>query len=127
MSEIAKKLSPKQTRAVVALVAGRTQQQAANEAGVVESTITRWKQQEHFIAALQDAQAQVIGDVITEMTGGVVDAVRALRGIVNDPDVQPSTRVVAAKAMISEYRFLKDFSELAPAIERMHRALLKGA
>lgn len=52
-------LSPRQQRAVSALAQGRTQEDAAREAGVTPATVRRWQHTSAFIAAVEAETAAI--------------------------------------------------------------------
>lgn len=68
-------LTPKQQRAIAALMTARTHEDAAKVAGIAERTLARWLKLPAFVAALREAEADLVGDAIRRMSGAMAKAV----------------------------------------------------
>jgi hypothetical protein len=115
------KLTSKQRRAIAALTAGQNYEQSALAAGVSTRTIARWREQEHFEDALQNAGQTAIGDASRKLTAGLDTAVDFLLAIIQDDDAPPSVRVRAALGLIDRQIRLKETTEIMTRLESLEQ------
>jgi len=94
------RLSPKQEKAVVALVSHPTIKEAAAQAGVNETTLWRWLQKEEFRAAYKEARRTAVQQAIARAQVNTSEAMKVLREVMEDKAQLGSTRVSAAKAVM---------------------------
>jgi hypothetical protein len=71
-------LSRNQERAVVAMMAHPSIAEAAKSAGVAESSIWRWLQDESFQSRLRAAQSKVMDGALSSLQGAMTSAVDTL-------------------------------------------------
>ena len=74
-----KKITPKQRRALEALLAGEDIATAAQTAGVARQTLHRWQQEEHFARALQEAESLALEGLSRALVGLGELATQAIR------------------------------------------------
>lgn len=72
-------LSGKQALALAALIEGATLTEAANAAGVAQTTVTRWLQDRSFKALYREAKRSALEAAIGTLQGAVLDAVGTLK------------------------------------------------
>ena len=120
-------LTARQRKAIPAMLTETTIKEAAKAAGIGERTLYRWLQEDlAFQQALRAAQDQVVSGAIARMSSGVGDAVDTLLTIINDADERGSTRVNAARILLSEYRALREGHELAERVSNLEIRLTWG-
>lgn len=115
-------LSPKQAKAVEALLAEPTAQRAAAVAGVNERTLRRWLPQAEFRAALLRARREAFGQAsgLTQRYAAV--AVATLVKVMNDAAAPPSSKVTAAAVLLKFGREGIELEDLAERVEALKRA-----
>lgn len=89
-------LTPKQRRAIVALVDGQNFDQAAMAAGVSVRTLHRWRATPEFAAELRTADSEQLLAVARVLNGASQDAVSTLIAIMSDSKAGPALRLRAA-------------------------------
>ena len=120
MSETGEKIRPNQRRAIEALAAGATVEQAALDADVTVRTIYSWRRENGFKCELQAATDEILSQSVTTITAGVLDAIQTLRDIQTDANNPPATRVMAARAILDASLRLREqinFQERLAALE----------
>ena len=93
-------LTPKQEKAIGALLSQPTMEEAAEAAGVNRATIFRWLQQEEFQTAYTQVRRESVKHAIARLQNRSSEAVEVLAEIMKDEMNAPSARVSAAKAII---------------------------
>ena len=77
MSEnVAKRMTPRQRKALTALLAGARWKEAAAVAGVSERTVHRWREQEAFAFELQRLSAAAVKEAAIRLSGTVHNRIR---------------------------------------------------
>lgn len=114
-------LSPYQTRAITALLQSSTNAEAADAAGISESTLYRYLADDTFKAALRDAQDRAIEAAISLLSGEARAAANTLAEIHRDKSVNPAVRVQAARAVLIENLKVRDKHEVLERIEALER------
>lgn len=89
-------LTPKQRKAITALVAGRNFDEAAKAGGVSVRTLHRWRATPEFAAELRAADSEQLLTVARVLNGASQDAVTVLLSVMNDKDAKPDLRLRAA-------------------------------
>jgi DNA-binding MurR/RpiR family transcriptional regulator len=91
MQVVGEKLTPKQERALIALLDCGEIKQAAATAGVNESTLWRWLQSPDFQSRYRAARRQLVETAIAQLQSDCTVAARVLREVAR----QRSARVFA--------------------------------
>jgi hypothetical protein len=92
------KRSRKREQALAALLANPTVAEAAQAAGVGESTLRRWLADPAFRAEYRDLRRQVLETAVGQIQGGAGEAVDALRKALTSSQV--ANRIRAAKVLL---------------------------
>jgi hypothetical protein len=98
-SPAAVSLTPKQARAVLALLTEPTVEAAAAAVGVTDRTIERWQQQPPFQAAYASARHKLFDEGLARLQGGVSKAVGILMDEMNN-GTNAARRLRAATAFL---------------------------
>ena len=120
-----RKLTSQHRKAIALLVSGLDQQTAAKQLGVHRATLHRWQKKDAFRAALQEAEAAVMGEVSRQLVStaqSAVDMTKRLMfgqmpvvgpdGLITLVDVPPSVRLGAARTLLEQCIRLREFSLL---------------
>ena len=92
-------LTPKQHRALAALLQARTIGDAAAAAQISMRQLMRWLQQPEFVAELRKAEAEIISDAVRALVVDLSANHQTLRAIRDDETQPGSVRVRAAVAL----------------------------
>ena len=121
MQDTARPLTPKQEKAITALLTQPTIEAAATSLGINPATVHRWLQEPGFADAYRSARRAAVGQAVTrlqQMSGG---AVAVLVQVMADKANPAATRVNAAKTVL-EFSFraveLEDLAERIAALEQ---------
>jgi hypothetical protein len=90
------KYDRKKEAAIAALLAARTEQEAALEAGVSRRTLSRWKNLPEFRAELHARKQELLNSVNTRYLSAGSAAVSTVLKMMVDPNAPPSVRLRAA-------------------------------
>ena len=93
-------LAGKKLKAIEALIAHDTVEDAAQATGVGRSTMYRYMKDPAFEAELNRAKRQLVNRAILKLQQTTGDAARALAEICRDQNAPASARVAAAKAIL---------------------------
>ena len=120
MQHSAAKLTPKQEKAITALLANSTIEAAAEVLGVNAATVHRWLGEPAFADAYRDARRAAVGQAVTRLQQVSGGAVAVLVQVMADKSTPAGTRVNAAKTVL-EFSFraveLEDLAERIAALE----------
>ncbi len=95
-----KVLPAKQQKAVASLLAKPTLKDAATDAGISETTLWRWLQEEDFRQVYQQARSRMLEGTLANLAAAGPDAVAVLKNIMADATATPAARVSAARAVL---------------------------
>ena len=112
-----KKVTHKQNKAILTLLDGGTQAEAALVAGVTPKTVHRWIHQDAaFFDALKAAKSKVIDQASTRLAGGMNSAIDTMLRIMADETATQGTQLRAANFLLTHaLRVI----ELADVLERI--------
>ena len=100
MKDFASKITPKQTKAVLSLLAQPRIGEAAKDAGISEVTLWRWLQDSEFQAAYRKARHHAVSQAISRLQQTATEAVDTLRQIMLDEENPTTARVTAARTIL---------------------------
>jgi len=114
-------LTPKQEKALSALLTEPTILAAAKKVGVGERTLHTWLGEDAFAAAYRNARRAAVSQAVTRLQQVSSGAVAVLVNVMADKDNPAGTRVNAAKTVL-EFSFraveLEDLAERIAALEQ---------
>ena len=93
------RLTRRQILALPIIAAAPNMTQAAREAGISESTLHRWRRDEHFLDELNRQSAEIAGHTRHEIKNLITRSLQVLAELMEDPD--PIVRLRAARAIAS--------------------------
>ena len=105
-------LTPKQRRAINALMESRTTREAAKIAAIGERTLYRWLSEPIFRQALQEAENQAAYTTARGLNTGTGQALDVLAGILAGDEISDAVKLQAAKAWIDYFLKTRDYANL---------------
>lgn len=116
------KITPKQERAIFALLSEPNMEQAATTAKVNKATLWRWLQDKDFHAAYMAARRESVKQAIANLQQSSSEAVKVLCEVMSDRQVNPFARVGAAKAIIEYSLKAVEVEDLAQRVGDLEAA-----
>ena len=116
------KLTPKQQKALVALLTNSTKEAAAKAAGIESKTLRRYLSNPDFQAEYRRAFASMVEDATRQAQQTLSPALSVLREIMEDGDIPAAARVSAAKTALEYALRLAEVSDLAARLEALENA-----
>jgi hypothetical protein len=121
MADSRAKLTPKQERAIIALLQGGTEQ-AARAANVGPRTLYRWQNEPSFQAALWKARRAAFSQSSARLQQASGAAVSTLLKIMVDPNAPASTRVRAADSVLDHGAKALELEDIEARVAELERA-----
>jgi len=115
-----KPLSAKQEKAIVALLSNVTIKDAAQEAGVGESTLRRWLKDSDFLLFYREQRSRFLEGAVAGLQSAVADAVEALARNLSCGDFAVEVR--AAQAIIDRALKAEETYNAIARIEALEEA-----
>jgi hypothetical protein len=116
------RLSPKQRRAVCALLATGDVTAAAKEASVNRATLYRWLKEPAFLAAVREAEADALDELSRLLVRLGRTAVATIAKAMSDPITPAATRVRAADVALSRLLQLRELAQLEARVQALEAA-----
>jgi hypothetical protein len=117
------KLTPKQERALVALLDCGEIKEASERAEVSDVTLWRWLQTPLFQSRYRAARRQVVERAIAQLQADSTVAARVLREVAEDKEANASARVSAARAIIEHTLKAVELLDLEERVQEIERRL----
>ncbi|MDQ3694766.1 MAG: phBC6A51 family helix-turn-helix protein [Chloroflexota bacterium] len=114
-------LSPKQRRAVEALLTTGEVAAAARDVGINRGTLYRWLQEPAFLAAVREAEAKALDELSRLLVRLSRTAVGTLAKAMSDPATPAATRVRAADAVLGRLLQLRELASLEDRVVELER------
>lgn len=93
-------MSPKQEKAIAALLTNPTKHEAATAAGISPATLRRYLADEDFQREYRKALSELVDEAATQARQSLSPALRCLREIVLDAEEATSARIQASRALL---------------------------
>lgn len=116
-------LTPKQRRAVEALLTTGDVAAAAKEAGCGKVTLYRWMKQPVFLGAVREAEAAALDELSRMLVRLGRTAVGTLAKAMSDPKAPYPTRVRAADASLARLLQLRELATLEARVTELERSV----
>ncbi len=126
MKPLEEKLTPKQERALVALLDSGDVGTASERAGVSRITLWRFLQQPVFQSRYRAARRQLVETAIAQLQSDCTIAARVLREVAEDKDAPASSRVAAARAILEQSVSAIELMDLQERVEMLEKSLPQG-
>lgn len=105
-------LSPKQRRAIIALLTSRNVQEAAIKAKVGKRTLHRWLTKPEFLAALLEAEEEAIDKATRRLIGLQEEAIETIQAVMNDKEATHTVRLRAAQTILEHSLKLRELRNI---------------
>jgi transposase len=116
----------KKEKAIAALLTTDTVEQAANVAGIAESTLYRWLKEPVFLEQYRKARKAAVDQAISTLQERANKAAKALIDIAEDQEMPPSTRVAAAREILQTSIKGVERDDFERRLEALERMIMKG-
>jgi len=114
-----RRLTPKQTTALVALLAGYSMQSAASSAGVTPKTLYRWRRDPAFAAELRDGEAELVNSALRTLQTLTRPAVLTCGAVLSDTTARTADKLRAASIILSTVLELKNLVDLEARVSAL--------
>lgn len=121
-----KRLTPRQRKAIEALLTTGDKTAAAEAAGVQRQTIYRWLKLPHFRAALAEAEAEALASLSRALVRLGDNATATLEQAMGDDESSWSVKVRAADVVLSRLLQLRELVDLEQRVSELERQLSGG-
>ena len=112
-------LSPKQERALQALISHPTIKDAALAAGISETTLWRYMQDEAFSKRIREARREAVGHAVARLQQASSEAVAVLRELMMKEEAPASARISAARTILDYAIRAAEMEELKARISEL--------
>lgn len=119
-------LSPRQQRALQALLEAPDKRTAARLANIGERTLRTYLGDPVFTAELQRLQAEQIADAAQRGRQSMTGAMDALRAVMDDESQNGQTRVQAARSILEYSLKLDERENILKRLDELERSLIGG-
>jgi hypothetical protein len=123
MKAVGEKLTPKQERALVALLDCGEIKKASEIAEVGEVTLWRWLQSPDFQSRYRAARRQLVETAIAQLQSDCTVAARVLREVAEDREAPASSRVAAARTILEQSIGAIELMDLQERVEMLEKSL----
>lgn len=121
--QLSEGISSRQQRAIIALLSKPTIKEAAKEAGVGETTLFNWLNEQIFSACYKAARDKMLETALISLQGASTTAVKTLRDVMEDKTISPSVRVTAARTVLELTLRVKTDLELEARIAQIEEMI----
>ena len=112
-------LTPRQKNAILPFITAKTLEEAASQAGIDSKTLWKWRKEPHFMAAVDAARRELMTKAADHLRLGAVEAVAALRRVLNDPETAAPVVVQAASAILSHAIKVVELSDVTARLDAL--------
>lgn len=110
-------MTPKQQKALQALLTCSTKREAAAAAGIDEKTLRKYLADVEFQAEYKKAFHSLVADATREAQKTLSPAILALRSIVEDEDESAGSRISAARSLLEYGLRLTEFNDILKELD----------
>lgn len=118
-------LTPKQERALQALLIHSSRKEAAAAAGISDATLWRYQKDPAFVRRLQEARSEAFDHTVARLQQGAPEVVSVLFDLVRREDVAPGSRVAAIRLYLEYYIRGTELQALRAELEELKEYLRK--
>jgi hypothetical protein len=115
-------LTPRQHKAVAALLITGEVKAAAAEVGVTRETLHRWLKDPTFLAAVREAEAEALDELSRLLVRLGRTAVATIAKAMSDPVTPAATRVRAADVALNRLLQLRELAQLEARVQALEAA-----
>jgi len=123
MAENKKNLTPKQQKAIVALLSNSTIEKAAVDAGISERTLYRWLNDPCFRDECRKSRRQLFSQSMGRIQKLASHAVTQLAMTIANPGVKDSVRVTASRTVLENARLSVELDDMNERLDQLENLL----
>ncbi len=124
MANTNKTITPKQKRAITALLNAPDKIAAAKVAGVGYRTLNRWLTDDLFLAELKIAEGELIACAVRSLIGDLEKNIETMKSIRDEKDTPDSVRLRAAQAIDSSLLKWRESLDIERRLEALEKVVL---
>ena len=114
-------MNQKQRRAIECLLTSSTRREAAQKAGVSESTLRSYFQNPAFVTAYNQAVSEILESTTRKAQRAAGEAVDVLKEIMLDTDAQAGSRVSAADKLLNHAARLTETTDIMSRLSELEQ------
>lgn len=119
-------MTPRQQKALAALLTSPSKAAAANAAGIAPRTLRDYLADPEFQAAYRDAFGNMVEDATRQAQQAISPAMSTLREIVEDREEDAQARISAARAILSHGLKLIETTDILNRLQELETAMEGG-
>ncbi len=119
-------MTPRQQKALAALLTSPSKAAAANAAGIAPRTLRDYLADPEFQAAYRDAFGNMVEDATRQAQQAISPALSTLREIVEDREEDAQARISAARAILSHGIKLTETTDILSRLQELEEAMEHG-
>lgn len=120
-------MTPRQQKALVALIRAPTAREAATEAGIGYSTLRRWLgEDEEFRREYERTLSELVSDAARQAKQSMAPALSTLREIVEDQESPPAARVQAAREILNGALKLAELTDVLSRLDKLEKDMTEA-
>lgn len=114
-------MTPKQQKALLALLTSPTREQAAAAAGITPKTLRGYLAVPEFQAEYKKAFAALVEDATRQAQQAMAPALSTLRDIVEDTGENAQARISAARSILEYSMKLTETTDILPRLDELEQ------
>lgn len=114
-------MTPRKEKALSALLVSRTRSEAAQAAGVSESTLRQYMKDPEFLERYKQAFGEMVADATRQAQQTLSPALSVLKEIMEDRDEQASSRITAARSVLEYSLKLCEQTDILEQLRELER------
>ena len=114
-------MTPKQTKALAALLTQPTKEKAAQAAGIGLTTLKRYLEDAAFQAEYQKAVSELVEDAAAQAKQSLNPALSCLREIVEDADETATARIQASRSLLEYGLRLVEVADIMKQLQELEQ------
>ncbi len=118
--------TPRKEKALISLLTCRTRAEAAEAAGIGESTLRGYLREPEFQARYREAFGELVQDATRQAQQAIAPALSTLREIVEDENAGAKARIMAARSTLEFALRLTEQLDIISRIEILEHAIKEG-
>lgn len=114
-------MTPRKEKALQALLVCRTQAEAAQMAGISESTMRTYMQDPEFLERYREAFGGLVQEAAKQAQKAIAPALSTLREIMEDTEEQATARIQAARSTLEYSLKLTEQADIITQLRELER------
>lgn len=119
-------VNQRQQKAIQCLLTSSTRRQAAERAGIAESTLRSYFQSDEFVSAYRQAASDALQDATRRAQAATGEAVSTLEAIMRNEDESAQARISASRSVLEYAMKMGEQLDLAQRMDEIEKAIAEG-